>query len=86
MSMKMFSKINESVESQLNKYLKLLESWLNTWQLKMASEKCSYTILSRYYKACDKGKKGIQRESFDLSLYDSKILNQNNPLLWSKIW
>ena len=34
MNMKMFSKINVSIESQLNKYLKLLETWLNTWQLK----------------------------------------------------
>ena len=76
----MFSKINESIESQLNKYLKLLETWLNTWQFKMAPEKCSYTIFSRYYKAGDKGKKGIQRESFDLFLYDAKIPNQNSPL------
>ncbi len=80
MKMKIFPKINEEIERQINKYLIKIQKWLNTWRLKMCPEKCFYTIFSQNLKSGKKGTKGIKRERMELYLYDVKIDTKNDPL------
>ncbi len=63
MYMQIFKKINSHVENQLNKQMVSLESWQNNWRLKMAPEKCLYSIFSNNKKAGEKGKKVLTMKS-----------------------
>ena len=78
MYMKIFNKITPYVENELNNQLKSLESWLNNWRLKMAPEKCLYSIFSNNRKAGEKGKKGFNKELLNLKLYNHSIKQDNN--------
>ena len=75
-----FDKINENVNIKINKELSSLQSWLTNWRLKMAPEKCSYTIFSLSYKSGDKGTKGVIKEELNLSMYNKSISKNNEPL------
>ena len=78
MFMQIFRKINSQVENQLNKQMLSLESWLNNWRLKMAPEKCVYSIFSNNKKAGEKGKKGFNNEKLNLMLYNQAIQLDND--------
>ena len=55
-----------------------LESWLNNWRLRMAPEKCVYSIFFNNRKAGDKGKRGFNNEFINLKLYKHTIKQDNN--------
>ena len=78
MYMQTFKKLNLQVENQLNKQLQALESWLNNWMLKMAPNKCVYSIFSNNRKAGEKGKKGFNNEKLNLNLYSQTIKLDND--------
>ena len=78
--MKIFPKLSDEIENQINYYLMKIEIWLNTWILLMAPEKCFYTIFSQNLKGGDKGLKGVRKEKFNLYLYGTKLLCNNDPV------
>ena len=75
----LFSKINDQSAQCINNQLSKLESWLNNWRLKMAPEKCNYSIFSKYFRGGDKGKKGFNTEKFDLKFFNKSIQLNNEP-------
>ena len=46
-----FQTIGNQIEKCLNDRLKVLKSWLNTWRLKIAPNKCNYIIFSQNFKS-----------------------------------
>ena len=78
MYMHIFKIINNTVIQQINKQLYNLEVWLNLWRLKMAPNKCFYSIFSNNHKAGELGTKGFNNEKMDLVMYNQLIKLDNN--------
>ena len=80
MYMIIFKKITNPLQNIINDQLLKLENWLNNWRLKMAPEKCAYSIFSNNRKAGEKGTKGHNKEKLTLNLYNEEILLNNNMI------
>jgi hypothetical protein len=65
-SFKRFSDIKNRVKKELNK----LEKWLSNWRLKIAVEKCQFTVFTQ---------NKINIEEIELEMYQERIVYERNP-------
>ena len=66
-------KLTKRLMIQMNRYLKQLEIWLNTWRATMATNKCSVTIYSKQIP------KELKNGEFKLFLYGQSIPINHEP-------